>query len=122
MKTTTVQLLPTTTNGTPSGNYDGSSTDWNGVRQAAANYYGGIGGLQTVAFYLLNFQGNIKIQATLDTDPVGDDNWFDVYQFDNNNVPTSENFSVNIDGNFTWLRARVEDFAAGTITKLTASY
>lgn len=122
MKTTTVQLLPTTTNGTPSGNYDGSSTDWNGVQQAAANYYGGIGGLQTVAFYLLNFQGDIKIQATLDTDPVSDDNWFDVYQFDSNSAPISENFSVNIDGNFTWLRARVEDFAAGTITKLTASY
>lgn len=122
MKTTTVQLLPTTTYETPSGNYDGSSTHWNGVQQAAANYYGGIGGLQTVAFYLLNFQGGIRLQATLDTDPVDDDNWFDVYQFGSNDAPTSDNFSVNIDGNFTWLRARVEDFAAGTITKLTASY
>lgn len=122
MKTTTVQLLPTTTYGTPSGNYDGSSTDWNGVRQAAANYYGGVGGLQTVAFYLLNFQGDIRLQATLDTDPVSDNNWFDVYQFNSNIAPTSENFSVNVTGNFTWLRARVEDFDAGTITKLTASY
>lgn len=122
MKTTTVQLLPTTTYETPSGNYDGSSTHWNGVQQVAANYYGGIGGLQTVAFYLLNFQGDIKIQATLDTDPIDDANWFDVYQFGSNSAPTSENFSVNITGNYTWLRARVEDFAAGTITKLTASY
>lgn len=122
MKTTTLQLLPTTTYGTPSGNYDGSSEDWSGVDQPAANYYGGFGGLQTVAFYLLGFQGKIKIEATLESQPDADADWFRVYEFDSNSSPTTNNFSTNITGNFTWIRANVEDFSAGTITSVMLSY
>ena len=122
MKTTTLELLPTTTYGTPSGNYDGSSQDWSGDRQQAANYYGGFGGLQTIAYYLNQFQGRIKIEATLDSDPVTDAAWFKVNEFDSTSTTTTNNFSVNITGNFTWIRANVEDFDAGTITKLYMSY
>jgi hypothetical protein len=122
MKTTTLELLPTTTYGTPSGNYDGSSQDWSGDRQQAANYYGGFGGLQTIAYYLNGFQGRIKIEATLDSDPVTDAAWFKVNEFDSTSTTTTNNFSVNITGNFTWIRANVEDFDAGTITKLYISY
>jgi hypothetical protein len=122
MKTTTLQLLPTTTHGTPSGNYDGSSEDWSGVDQQAANYYGGFGGLQTVAFYLNGFQGRIKIEATLDFAPALDADWFKVYEFDSTSSATTNNFSTNITGNFTWIRANVEEFSAGTITKLMLSY
>jgi hypothetical protein len=122
MKTTTLELLPTTTYGTPSGNYDGSSQDWSGDRQQAANYYGGFGGLQTIAYYLNGFQGRIKIEATLDSDPVSDVAWFKVNEFDSTTSPATNNFSVNITGNFTWIRANVEDFDAGTITKLYMSY
>jgi TPR repeat protein len=56
MKTTTLQLLPTTTHGTPSGNYDGSSLDFAGTRQQAANYYGGFGVAQDHAEALRLFQ------------------------------------------------------------------
>ncbi len=122
MKTTTLELLPTTTYGTPSGNYDGSSQDWSGDRQQAANYYGGFGGLQTIAYYLNGFQGRIKIEASLDSDPVTDAAWFKVDEFDGTSTTTTNNFSVNITGNFTWIRANVEDFDAGTITKLYMSY
>ncbi len=122
MKTTTLQLLPTTTYGTPSGNYDGSSQDWSGDRQQAANYYGGFGGLQTIAYYLNGFQGRIKIEASLDSDPISDAAWFKVDEFDSTTSTTTNNFSVNITGNFTWIRANVEDFDAGTITKLYMSY
>ena len=122
MKTTTLQLLPTTSHGTPSGNYDGSSQDFSGVDQKAANYYGGFGSLQTVAFFLLNFQGRIKIEATLDSLPNSDVDWFDVLEFDSTSSAVTENFSRNITGNFTWIRARVEDFEAGTINKLMVSY
>jgi hypothetical protein len=122
MKTTTLQLLPTTTYGTPSGNYDGSSQDWAGDQQQAANYYGGFGTLQTVAFFLLNFQGLIKIEATLDAVPTVDSDWFKVNEFDSTSTPTTENFSRNITGYFTWIRARVEQFDAGTITKVMLSY
>jgi hypothetical protein len=122
MKTTTLQLLPTTSYGTPSGNYDGSSQDWSGEDQQAANYYGGFGGLQTVAFFLNNFQGKIKIEATLDSEPALDTDWFKVYEFDSTSSATTNNFSTNITGNFTWMRANVEDFSQGTITKLMLSY
>ena len=122
MKTTTLQLLPTTSFGTPSGNYDGSSLDWSGVQQKAADYYGGFGGLQTIAFFLSGFQGLIKIEATLDAVPAADSDWFKVSEFDSASTETTENFSRNITGYFTWIRARVEGFEAGTITKLTLSY
>jgi hypothetical protein len=122
MRTTTVQLLPTTTYGTPSGNYDGSSLDWSGDDQKAANYYGGFGQLQTVAFYLLNFQGLIRIEATLESEPAVDADWFKVNDFDSTNTATTNNFSVNITGNFTWIRATVIGFDAGTITKIMLSY
>jgi len=122
MKTTTLQLLPTTTYGTPSGNYDGSSQDWSGDRQQAANYYGGFGDLQTIAFYLLNFQGLIRIEATLESDPTADSDWFRVSEADYTDSTESINFSTNITGNFTWIRANVEDFTAGTITRVTMSY
>jgi hypothetical protein len=122
MKTTTLQLLPTTTYGTPSGNYDGSSEDWSGDRQQAANYYGGFGDLQTIAFYFNGFQGLIRIEATLDSNPTTDSQWFRVYDFDSTSTATSNNFSTNIVGNFVWIRANVEQFSAGTITKVMMSY
>ena len=122
MKTTTVQLLPTTTYGTPSGNYDGSSMDWAGVEQKAANYYGGYGTLQTTALYLLDFVGRIRIQATLESNPTSDADWFTVSEFDFTTTQTTNNFSANIAGNFTWIRAHVSEFNSGTITKITASY
>jgi hypothetical protein len=122
MKTTTLQLLPTTTYGTPSGNYDGSSQDFDGDRQQAANYYGGFGGLQTVAIFLNAFQGRIRIEASLDSDPVADSQWFRVYDFDSTEDATTDNFSTNITGNFVWIRTKVLDFEAGTISKIMLSY
>lgn len=122
MKTTTLQLLPTTSYGTPSGNYDGSSLDWAGEPQKAANYYGGYGQLQTLAFFLNGFQGLIKVEATLENNPVSDTEWFTINTVDSIDQPTTNNFSTNIPGNFVWVRARVEAFSAGTITKLMISY
>ena len=122
MKTTTLQLLPTTTYGTPSGNYDGSSQDFDGDRQQAANYYGGFGSLQTVAIFLNAFQGRIRIEASLDSDPVLDSQWFRVYDFDSTEDATTDNFSTNITGNLVWIRANVQDFEAGTISKIMLSY
>ena len=121
MKTTTLQLLPTTTHGTPSGTYDGSSLSFAGPRQKAADYYGGYGDLQTVAFFLAEFVGSITIEATLDELPAADSNWFAVADY-SAATPTTENFSRNIVGNYTWIRATVSNFTAGTISKLALSY
>jgi hypothetical protein len=122
MKTTTLQLLPTTSHGTPSGNYDGSSLDFDGVQQQAANYYGGFGSLQTIAFFLSGFQGRVRIQASLDSSPTTDAQWFQISDVDSTATSTTANFSRNINGNFVWIRARVTDFEAGNIEKIMMSY
>ena len=128
MKTTTLQLLPTTTYGTPSGNYDGSSLDFAGVPQKAANYYGGFGSLQTIAFFLEHFYGTIQIEASLESNPSTDQDWFRVDQLstiDDSSLDsslTTINISHNITGNFTWIRARVLNFDNGTIFKVMMSY
>lgn len=122
MRTTTLQLLPTTTHGTPSGNYDGSSMSFDGDDQRAANYYGGFGGLQTIAFYLGGFKGRIRIQASLDTAPTTDSQWFMISDVDARSSALTSNFSRNITGNFTWIRAFVSDFEDGSIEKVMISY
>jgi hypothetical protein len=122
MKTTTLQLLPTTSHGTPSGNYDGSSLDFDGVQQQAANYYGGFGSLQTIAFFLSGFQGRVRIQASLDSSPTTDAQWFQISDVDSTTTSTTANFSRNINGNFVWIRARVTNFEAGNIEKIMMSY
>lgn len=122
MKTTTLQLLPTTEKGTPSGNYDGSSLDFDGVQQQAANYYGGFGSLQTIAFFLSGFRGHIRIQASLDSAPTTEEQWFQISDVDSTTSATTANFSRNISGNFVWIRARVTDFEAGVIEKIMMSY
>ena len=94
MKTTTLQLLPTTSHGTPSGNYDGSSLDFDGVQQQAANYYGGFGSLQTIAFFLSGFQGRVRIQASLDSSPTTDAQWFQISDVDSTAKTLQE---INVD-------------------------
>lgn len=122
MKTTTLQLLPTTSYGTPSGNYDGSSLDFASIWQKAAAYYLSNSSLQTVAFFVTGFEGHITIQASLDANPTQDAQWFDVYELPTDSSALTVSTSENIRGNFTWIRARVSDFTAGTITKVTLSY
>lgn len=123
MRTSSLLMLPTTSYGTPSGNYDGSSLDFSGDPQQAANYYGSYGGLQTLAFFLSEFQGIIRIQASLDAAPLDrDQDWFDVYDFDTASAAVTSNFSANITGNFVWLRANVLFFEGGTIERIQLSY
>lgn len=121
MQTTTLQLLPTTTFGTPSGNYDGTSSFFAGDAVKAADYYGGFGQLQTIAYFLNGFQGTITIQASLDSNPTTDENWFSAL-VSTSSSPVNNSFPINLPGNFTWIRAFVSNFQAGTITKLTISY
>jgi hypothetical protein len=125
MSINTVTLLPYTEHGVPSGNYDGSSEDFIGDPQKAANYYRGRGGLQTVVFRIQDFIGSITIEATLDADPTSTD-WFTTFEYGSDSTSgdgsTSDVFPTNILGNFTWLRARVSNFITGTIESVTASY
>jgi hypothetical protein len=103
-------LLPSTTYGVPSGNYDGSSTTFIGNAIPAANYYGGQGSLQTAIIQTTSFSGNIRLQATLN-DWTEQALWFDVDHYAN----STGTQAINMVGNFVWVRALVTNFTAGTI-------
>jgi hypothetical protein len=116
---TTLALLPSTTFGTPSGNYNGSSTSFVGNAVPAANYYGGQGSVQTLSFTVANLTAILTTQATLNDDPTLDQ-WFDVYALTAN--ATSNTTTNSPIGNFSWLRVAVTNFTAGNITVATATY
>lgn len=119
---TTVVLLPLTVYGIPSGNYDGSSMDFYGDPQPAANYYQGRGSLQTIFYRFDGFTGGISIEATVDQDP-NNATWIEVDSFGADfSTQWSGVYSVNVSGNFTWLRARIQDFSDGDIDSITAVY
>jgi hypothetical protein len=120
---TTETLLNSTVHGIPSGNYDGSSQDWFSDAVKAANYYRGRGSVQTVIFNVSGFQGTITVDATLDADPTDQAAWFRVYVYDAGSTsPVTDHHPEAILGNFTWLRLRIEDFAAGTINSVSVTY
>jgi hypothetical protein len=58
----------------------------------------------------------------LDAEPSADSDWFEVDRYNSTSSASTDNFSVNITGNFVWVRVKVENFSAGTITKLMMSY
>lgn len=120
MAITTVTLLPYTEYGVPSGNYDGSSEDFTGDPQKAANYYRGRGSIQTIRWVFRDVQGEVLIQATLDNDPA-ESRWFDVATYGDAG-PVSETYIQAVMGNFVWLRAVVSNFTNGTIEVVQAAY
>ena len=118
---TSLALLPATVYGTPSGNYDGSSTEFIGNVIPAANYYAGQGIVQTLAYTTANLVAVITVQATLNEN-TPQAAWFDIDSYGNASVPTTGTQANSIIGNFSYLRALVTDFTAGNITSVTASY
>jgi hypothetical protein len=114
-------LLPATTYGAPSGNYDGTSTHFIGNAIPAANYYGGQGSAQTAIVQTTGFVGVITIEATLN-DWTQQALWFPVETYGNANVATTGTQALNMIGNFVWLRANVTDFTAGTVNSANVIY
>ena len=113
---TTLTLLPQTSYLNP-GN--GAPYTVTGNAQPAAAYYLGNKDLQTVNFSLTNVTGNIVIEATLASDSANAD-WFKVYEFEA--TTSNVNSYTNIDGNFVYVRAKVEDFNNGTVNFIKVSY
>lgn len=118
--TTVNTILDATVYGQPSGNYDGSSQNWYSDPVQAADYYRGRGGLQTVTFSLNQFDGEIRLQATLDTLP-DTATWFDVYTI-GDGTPLTDYHPESVLGNFVWVRCNVRLFEAGTINFVTITY
>jgi hypothetical protein len=125
MAITTVTLLPYTEYGVPSGTYDGSSEDFIGIPQKAANYYRGRGSIQTIRWAFRGVQGEVVIQATLDNDPA-ESRWFDVAAYgDGSSADSStitDTYIEAVMGNFVWLRAVVSNFRDGVIESVQATY
>lgn len=127
MKSENLVLLPTTEYGTPSGNYDGTSTSFAGDRVKGVGYYKSSSNSQTVRFIVDEYVGTITIQASLDEDPVIDSDWFDVYEFpgdsaQDGSTAISADFSTSPQGKFTWIRAKVDGFLGGTVNSVTLRY
>lgn len=114
MPITNETLLPQTTYGIPSGNYDGSSTFFIGNAIPAANYYGGQGSAQTAIIQATNFVGKITLQGTLN-DWKQQALWFDIDSFGDLGNSTTDTTAINMVGNFVWIRAQVSGFTSGII-------
>lgn len=127
-QTTTEILLPQTT---WNGNVANVPVyDVTGDGKPAASYYLAGKDLQTVNINLAGVTGNIVIQASIATDPASID-WFNIYTVEANaNAPANSqanlnaytNEAVNLEGNFVWMRAKVEDFAGGVVQFVKLSY
>jgi hypothetical protein len=128
VKTVNQELLPETEYGVPSGNYDGSSeTEFSSDRLKGVGYYKTNATSQTIRFTSNDFVGTIVIQGSLDADPDTDTQWFDAYTFPGDSTidgstAVTTSYSITLQGNFTWLRAKVQDFTGGTINSVLLTY
>lgn len=121
MDVNNLTILGTTQYGVPSGNYDGSSLDFDSDGVKGVGYYRGQGSIQTVYQRITDFQGVIVIQATLDQN-WETAKWVDVNTFGDRSSVVSGVYPVSLTGNYTWLRVRVLDFSAGQIDSITVVY
>ncbi len=117
----TVPILENVVYGSASGNYDGSSQLFYSNAVPAANYYAGNGSIQTLRYVLVGFVGTITLQATLNDLP-DQAQWVDISERGDGITPYSGITGSTVTGNFSWIRARVEAFDAGTIESVSVSY
>jgi hypothetical protein len=124
---TTLILLPQTAYANP-GN--GAPYTVVGNSRPAAAYYLGNRDLQTVNLSLSSCVGNIVIEATLATSP-SDLDWFRVYELEANafapantapQIASNASIYTNVEGNFVYMRAKVEDFQNGGVNYVKLSY
>ena len=121
MSVNTLTILGLTQYGVPSGNYDGSSTDFSSDGVKGVGYYRGQGSIQTIYQHIADFQGTITIQATLDQN-WETAKWVNVNTLGDSITPISGTYPVSLTGNYTWLRANVQDFSNGQIDSITVVY
>ena len=124
---TTLILFPQTTYLNP-GN--GAPYTVTSNSQPAAAYYLGNRDLQTVQYSLTNCTGNLVIEASLASTPTSTD-WFRVYELEANANATANSAPqiasnaiayTNIEGNFVYIRAKIEDFQGGVVNFVKVSY
>lgn len=126
-QSTTLILLPQTAYANP-GN--GAPYTVTGNSQPGAGYYLGNRDLQTVNISLASCVGNVVIEATLAAAPDEVD-WFKVYELEANafapansvpQIASNASLYTNVEGNFVYLRAKIEDFQNGGVNYIKLSY
>lgn len=122
MISTVETLLDNVVYGQASGNYDGSSQLFYSDAVRAANYYGGQGSIQTAGIRVTSFIGRVVIEATLADQPSIQAAWFEIAEYGDLINPSSSYYPATVTGNFTFIRARVEGFDAGTINFVNLTY
>lgn len=90
-----------------------------GERTQAASFYLGNKDLQTVTWSLTGVSATVQIQATLAENPTEND-WFVVYNLVASNL--SQMSFANVQGNFVYLRASIQNFTTGVIQNIKVSY
>lgn len=98
-----------------------ASLEIDGTKVKGDGFYNYSDGLHTSVHYVAGFTGTIEIQGALTADPVEAD-WVTVAGGTTVGVALTENVSFNFTGNFVWIRARVTNFTAGTITKIQLNH
>jgi hypothetical protein len=100
-----------------------------GNKQPASCYYISGNTLQTLTWKLTGFIGTVVVQATLVDNPTEDNDWFPIYNLvctlNNGNGGTLLSPKIgymNVNGNFSWIRANVISYTAGTIDYLKVCY
>jgi hypothetical protein len=74
-------------------------------KRKGAGYHRSLNPLHTAFFDLDNFKGSLKIQATLEADPV-DADWVDVVEvLSIDSTALTSTWPVNFNGNWVWVRA-----------------
>ena len=133
MPVTATRLIPSTTYGTSSGNYDidVSTSTFQSDAAKGDGYYGYADGLHTVSWDVNSFIGKITIQASLVETPTSTD-WFDVTLVDpagtdytspyDGSTAQTAHVAYNFTGNFVNVRASVTNFTAGSIVKVRFNY
>jgi hypothetical protein len=113
-----------------------------GDKAKGAGYYGFGHSSHTVELEVTIFVGTFKIQGTLATNPQ-DGDWVDITLLDQNILmidttglisrdtgfrtvtytsPTTAARIFNFSGNFTWIRAVVEEWTAGSINRVLLNH
>lgn len=117
MHNTSITLIPTTTVGTITGNYDGSSTLFHSDSVKGDGYYGDQDGVHTVSYSAAGLTASLVMQGTLIAQP-SDADWFDIGNTSLVCENTTDIQSFNFIGNFVWVRCKVGNFTSGTINKV----
>lgn len=81
-------------------------------------YYGRSDGLHSVQYTYSGLTGTIKIQATLEIDPI-DEDWFEVHSY--TAAQESGSKIENFTGNYVWIRAVIE-YTDGTIDSIVLNH